>query len=170
MSYHLSLDLNYNCHTHSKRALALFLKFAVVICILSSLGTEAAAQVQPPDRDYLFLQDKLKKTEAKKRKKELAQKRAQASSSKITKDGNLPFDITASTIDFDTSGSVLTAAGNVIISYSTLIAESSEAKVNTVTNVAHLKKDIRISDINANLTAQSAEVNLATGESKLEDA
>lgn len=143
----------------------------LLCCAIFSLFSSAAlSQVQPPDREYLFLRDKLKKVEDKKRKKELAQKRAQAASSKLTKENKLPFDITATTIDFDTSGSVLSAAGNVIISYSTLIAEASTAKVNTITNEAELRNDVRISDINANLTADSAKVNLSTGESKLEEA
>ena len=147
-----------------------FKHFFIFLILILVFPTSTFSQVEPPDREYLFLRDKLKKLEDKKRKKELAQKRQKAASSKVKKDNKLPFDITASTIDFDTSGSVLSAAGNVIIAYSTLIAEASEAKVNTNTNDAELNKDVRISDINANLTANTAKVNLRTGESKLEDA
>ena len=146
------------------------LNSVIVVAIIALTSFDVTAQVQPPDKNYLYLQDKLNKVEAKKRKKELERKRQQAASSKLSKESNLPFDITASTIDFDTNGSVLEAAGNVIISYSSLIAESSEAKVNTLTNEAELSKDVRISDLNANLTAQKAHVNLENGEGRLEDA
>ena len=149
-------------------SLLVFLAIEVASSIFCSINV--SAQVVPPDREYLFLQDKLKKVNTRQQKKEIAQKRTRAASSKITKGGDsLPFDISASTLDFDTSGSILKAAGSVIISYSSMIAESSEAKVNTVTNEAELTKDVRISDVNANLTAQNALVNLGTGESKLDD-
>ncbi|HMO17491.1 MAG TPA: LPS assembly protein LptD [Oligoflexia bacterium] len=127
------------------------------------------AQVLPPDRRFLFLDDQLKKERAIERKREFKQKRARASASKAVTGVNLPFDIAADVIEFDTSGSVMEAIGNVIIAYSTLVAESSEARVDTVKNEAELSDDVRISDVNTNLTASSAKLNLDSGEGILKD-
>lgn len=130
---------------------------------------EAQQQVMPPDRRFIFLDDQLKRQRALQRKTEFKQKRSRAASSKALGGQSLPFDISADVIEFDTSGSVLEAAGNVIISYSSLIAEASEARVDTIKNEAELIEDVRISDVNSNLTAEKARVNLDTGEAFLEE-
>ncbi len=130
---------------------------------------EAQVQIMPPDRRFIFLDDQLKKERALQRKREFKQKRDRAASSKSPASGTLPFDISADTIDFDTSGSVLEATGNVIISYSSLIAEASIARVDTLKNEAELREDVRISDINSDLTAETARINLDTGEGHLEE-
>lgn len=148
------------------------LLLALVFSFVSFFSGTIQAQVEilPPDRRYIFLDDQMKRERAIQRKREFKEKRSQASASKAAQGQSLPFDISAETIDFDTSGSVLEAAGNVIISYSTLIAEASQAKVNTLKNEAELIDDVRVSDVNSNLLARSAKLNLETGEAQLEDA
>jgi lipopolysaccharide assembly outer membrane protein LptD (OstA) len=150
------------------RNLRLSLTFTFILTLFYDCAY-LAAQVETPDKRYLFNEDRVRKIKTQKRKKELAAKRKQAASSKVSKNSDLPFDISASTIDFDTTGSILTAAGNVIISYSSLIAEASEIKVNTKTNEATLSKDVRITDVDANMTAKQAHMNLDSGVGKLED-
>ncbi len=145
----------------------------VYLFVLILLGTTqgfAQIQVMPPDRRYIFLEDQMKRERAIERKREFKQKRSQASASKAVQGASLPFDISADTIDFDTSGSTLEAAGNVIISYASLIAEASQAKVDTLKNEAELLDDVRVSDVNSNLLARTARLNFETGEALMEDA
>ncbi len=138
-----------------------------VLC--NCFGTLSYAQIEPPDRRYLFQEDRVRKETVRKKKRETQQKKEQSASSKLANGQSLPFDISARTIDFDTSGSILTATGNVIISYATLVAEASKVTVDTASNEAQLTKDVRISEINANMTAQKATINLETQEGSLED-
>lgn len=144
--------------------------FSLLLFFLLTSEVFSQIQVMPPDRRYIFLEDQQRRERAIERKREFKQKRSQASASKALSDSSLPFDISADTIDFDTSGSVLEAVGNVIISYSSLIAESSEARVNTLTNEAELLHDVRVSDVNSNLLARSAKLNFETGDAMMEDA
>ncbi len=147
----------------------LFVLFNTFVLVCSCFLKLSHAQIEPPDRRYLFQEDRIQKETQKKKKKETQQKKEQSATSKLASGQQLPFDISARTIDFDTSGSILTATGNVIISYATLVAEASKITVDTTTNEAQLTKDVRISDINANMTAQKATINLETQEGSLED-
>jgi LPS-assembly protein len=141
----------------------------VLLVFLYAGQIYAQIQVMPPDRRYIFLEDQMRREMALERKREFRQKRSQASASKAVQGHDLPFDISADTIDFDTSGSILEAAGNVIISYASLIAEASRAKVDTVKNEAELIEDVRVTDVNSNLTARLARLNFESGEALMED-
>jgi LPS-assembly protein len=160
--YNYLVSKNLKLHRLTSFLFFLLLFFADIV--------HAQIQVMPPDRRYLFLEDQMKRERAIERKREFKEKRSQASASKAVSGETLPFDISADVIDFDTSGSILEAAGNVIISYSSLIAEASKARVDTTNNEAELSGDVRISDVNSNLLAELARINLESGEGFLEDA
>ena len=124
--------------------------------------SEAQAQVEAPDRKYLFQEDKNKRVIEQQRKNELRIKKQRAEARQaIGRD--LPFDVTADSISFDTSRNTLVAEGGVLITYSALIAEAKRAEVNVETNEALLEGDVRITDVTSEVTANRAEVNLTTG-------
>lgn len=155
----------------SRKIISIYCVLVHLVGLIYIVGnaSDVSAQIEPPDRRFLFQEDKIRKETVKKKKKESQTKKDQAATSKILNGQQLPFDISAKTIDFDTDGSVLTATGNVIVSYATLVAEASQAKIDTTTNQAELTKDVRISDINASMTAEKASVNLESQEGSLED-
>ena len=126
-------------------------------------------QIEQPDRKYLFLEDKHRK-EKDKRRKELMRQRKKAAEGSKTLGQQLPFDINAKSLSYDSSGNVINAEGDVIITYSSLIAEAQRGKVNIQTNQAELSGDVRISDVSSNIVADAAHVNLEDGTAQLDNA
>lgn len=157
------------------RKLPLSLGFLLVlICLLTkSLALYAqdwmSVGVQPPDREYIFSEDR----EQKKRLVSSNRKKTPKAKSGLQKLSNaegLPFDISALALNFDSSGNIIDANGDVLITYSTLITEAQEARVDIPSNQADLKGDVRISDVDGNMTADSGTINLDTGAGSLKNA
>ena len=125
-------------------------------------GSKAYAQIERPDRKYLFLEDKNKK-ELKRREKIELQQKKQAAKAQSNIPGGLPFDINATSLSFNSAENEIIAEGDVIISYSSIIAEALRSKVDIDDNKAELIGDVRISDIASNLTADYATVDFDNG-------
>ena len=131
----------------------------------------AFAQPTAPDRDYLYLEDKLKKERKDKggiESKELQKKRKDFEG--LEKGGKLPFDVNAKSITFDSAGNKIIADGGVIITYSTIVLEAVKGVVNLDTNVAQVSGDVRLTDSTGDISADSARINLKDGTGVLENA
>lgn len=141
--------------------------FAVCLTILyGALPPVVFSQIESPDRNYLFNADRDKDEEERRRKNELRQRKKMAEARQATGQ-ELPFDINAKSISFDSTANKLIAEGNVIITYSALVAEAMRGEVDVVTNEATLSGDVRITDITSDITADEAKISLETGEGGL---
>ncbi len=143
-----------------------FLSLTVVLVIVSGIAS-AYAQPEAPDRKYLFQEDKDKKEREQSQREAVRNKKKRYQSSE--KSGLLPFDVSATSLNFDSTGNKLIADGGVLITYSSFILEAMKAVIDVSTNEAEITGDVRISDVTGSLTADSAKLNLNTGSGHLED-
>lgn len=125
------------------------------------------AQIEPPDREYLFSEDKNVDLKKEQTKKEINEKRKQANE---LAGKELPFDIDATDIQYDTENKVVIAKGGVIVTTPTAVLEAEEGKFFVETNQAELKGDVRITEVSGTLYADSAEINLVDGTGKIKKA
>jgi len=96
------------------------------------------------------------------RKEDLARRQQQQ--------GNLPFDINAESIDYDTKGEKVTAQGDVSLYYSSTLVEADRGTFSIPTNEAAVAGDVRITDVAGDLVADEARLNLKTGAASLRQA
>ena len=143
-----------------------FLSLTCILVTFSGLAT-AFAQPEAPDRKYLFQEDKEKKEREQNQREALRGKKKRYQSSE--KSGQLPFDVSATSLNFDSTGNKLIADGGVLITYSSFILEAMKAVIDVSTNEAEITGDVRISDVTGSLTAESAKLNLNTGSGHLSD-
>lgn len=155
----------------TSRALVLLLLMTLVakIQIVTEARAQGLEQIDLPDRKFVFLEDLDKEREKKSpvRAKQIDEKRRRL---KERKQMDLPFDITASSIKYDTAKKVVICKGGVIIGYPTGIVEADEATFSTETSEAEIRGDVRIDDLAADLLAESATINLKTGKGVLRNA
>lgn len=148
---------------------AVSLFFLLAHLFLSDVPAAAEeGDLQPPDRKYLYLEDKYKKRTGRLKKKQIQAKRRSAQ--KALMSGTLPFDVNATTIGFDSSGNVINAEGDVIITYGAIVAEAEHGQVDIRNNQANLSGDVRITDVTGNLTADAANINLNDGSGSMHNA
>lgn len=139
--------------------------------LLSISRTFAQPRPQPPDSDYLFLEDKLKKENKDKASVEAeALRKKKKDFESLEKSGKLPFDVNAKQINFDSTGNKLLADGGVIITYSSMVLEAMKGVVDLTTKEATVSGDVRISDLSGTITADSARFNLNAGTGQMENA
>ncbi len=130
------------------------------------LAPRAEAQVEPPDRRFLFLEDRNKKERERLKKVATNQRRAQArAQQKQSKD--LPFDINATDLNFDQNSNKVIAEGNVAISHAGTSVTAEKGTFDLQNHIAELSGDVRINDITGNLIADNATLNLDAGTGKL---
>ena len=144
--------------------------FAVfaVSTILSAVAP-AHAQIESPDRRYLFREDRDKDKIEKRQRSEL--KARQQRASKLPPGApQLPFDISASTLTYDSEGNKVNAEGDVLITYSSLIAEAQHGQVDIANNQAFLKGEVRLTDVTSEITADQADVDLTNGTGRMDNA
>lgn len=144
---------------------ALFVFFEVLSSVF--LPALAHAQVEPPDRRYLFIEDKYKKVTEKKKRQTIAARR-KAVESERKKAASLPFDIDAKNLH--SSGNTISADGGLTIGFQNTLIEAEQGQVNTETKDAQLTGDVRIGDPTGTVTADKAFINLGSKEGWLEDA
>jgi LPS-assembly protein len=138
------------------------LAFLGIAFVVFGLVSHAEAQVEAPDRKYLFKEDKEKKIVDKQKRDALQQKKRTAEARQAA-GRDLPFDVNAVSLSFDSTRNLLIADGNVLITYSSLVAEAQRAEVDVTNNQAVLIGDVRITDVTSEITADRAEINLETG-------
>ena len=131
----------------------------------------AQSKPQPPDDKYLFMEDREKKEKRDKSSVEADNLKAKKKTyDELEKAGKFPFDINAKQINYDQTGNKILADGGVVITYSSIVMEAVKGVVDLQTNQAHVSGDVRISDLSGTITAQSATMNIKTGEGTLENA
>lgn len=122
--------------------------------------TIAIAQVEAPDRDFVFFEDKKKKKDDKKRQRDFQQKQKAL---RARQERGLPFDINATTVDYDSTLKNVKAEGGLIAAYGSTVLEAEQGLFNTETHDVELSGDVRISDLTGNLLADSVKLNLDSG-------
>ncbi len=127
----------------------------------------ATAQ-EPPDRRYLFEEDSKEKERAQDEREAIKKKKHHYQASE--KEGQLPFDVGATNMQFSSNGNELIADGGVILTYSSFVLEAAKAIINVSSNQVDLSGDVRITDVGTSMTADSAHVDIKTGHGTLDNA
>ena len=143
--------------------------FAAPLFLFTEPAT--AQTVSPPDRDYLFEEDRLRRLHRDPRSAraaEIAQKKQRYQ--KAEKAGNLPFDINARNLQYDTTGTKMLADGGLIITYSSMILEAMRGVVDITTSEAQVKDEVRITDVTGSVVADEARLDLKTGAGTMKNA
>lgn len=145
--------------------------FFTILLIVSPqiVFAQEIMEVERPDRDFIFLEDR-EDREVERVKKEEKKARKQAVRAQRSNIENLPFDINASNLKFDPESRTFHADGDVIITHSSSVIESDRAKVGVDTQQADLEGDVRIDELGADINAARAGFNLESGTGKLESA
>lgn len=148
--------------------------FVLVGCLfmLASVPRGNAQQtysIETPDRKFVFIedQDKAALKKLKKKQKEIDDKRQRLIARRTS---NLPFDISGTSIEYDSANKTVVGKGGVIIGYPTGVIEADEVRFNTETDETEIKGDVRIDDLTADIIADSAKVNLRSGRGTMENA
>ena len=161
--------LEINCVNFMCKKKAIIKVFPVLLLLFICLSSSRVFSqvVQPPSDEFLFLEDQGKK---KKQKRErLAELAARKKRLSERKQQNLPFDIDAEKISFDTTEQSILAEGDVIIGYPTGVVEADKGKFNLQNKRAELSGDVRVGDVNADIITDSAKISLESGEGILEN-
>ena len=145
---------------------SLFSVLGVLVPLLL-LNNLADAQIQAPDRKFLFEEDKVREKKIKEEREEIKKKRREIKD-QLEVQGQLPFDIDSKTIVYDSTGNVVELGGNVIIRYLSTILEADKAKLNLDTKDVELEGDIFIDDLSGEMSAERGSFNLDSKEGNLE--
>ncbi len=152
--------------------LVVFALFPFALVSIELLSVDAVAQtIPPPDRDYLFSEDRdrrLKRDFRSQRSAEIERKKKVYQQAE--KSGKLPFNVSAKTINYDRTGTKLLAEGGLIITYSSMILEAMNGTVDLTANRAEVSDQVRITDVTGSIVADSAEVNLKDGSGTIKNA
>ncbi|MCC6221848.1 MAG: LPS-assembly protein LptD [Deltaproteobacteria bacterium] len=143
--------------------------FGCFFCVEIFLSNEAVAQVEPPNRKYLFIEDQYKRE----RDKIARMQREQAERQQLSVgelDSNLSFDIDSPSINYESDGDVLRAEGGLTVSVGPNVFEADSGTFNVKTREAVLKGDVKFSDPTGSIFADVAELNLADVTGKLQEA
>jgi LPS-assembly protein len=142
----------------------------VIVLLALFCSSIAVAQVTPPSRRHLFTSDLNRKILKKKKKEEIKLRRQEVEAAKSVPGGDLPFDINAPSLRFDSTKNAMRADGGVILTYSTAVVEADEGEIDLETYDAHFAGDVIVSDVGDRLSANDAHLNLKTKEARLRDA
>lgn len=156
----MNIANNKNLILSSINSLFLLLVFNLLLC------GKAHSQIEPPDRRYLYESDKnfrvnsqVERANSNARKQRIKQKSLKAEGK--------PFNIEASTLKYDTEKQTLFADGEVSLTFGSSIAEASKGKVNSETNDVTLEGDVKIEDVDFDLTADLVELNMKQDTGKM---
>jgi LPS-assembly protein len=126
------------------------------------LSFKAQAQVSPPDRRFLFLEDRQREEKEEAKKLEIRRRREALKAQSSNVEG-LPFDISAGTISYDSSANKVMAKENLLVGHSLGIIEAEEGEFDIKTNEVQLRKNIRIMEVATDIVASEATLNLKSG-------
>lgn len=124
---------------------------------LSPFCRSAQAQIEPPDRKFVFFEDKDKKKKASDERKA---ERAKEGQRKDLEKKDLPLDVKAPVINLDSNKNKLNAEGGLLLHYSTAIVEAEKGTFDLETHDADLWGDVRVSDPTGSISADTAHLNL----------
>ena len=156
-----------NRYLVGRRLVGFFLVFFLELATIAGFSARAAAQVEPPDRRYLYIEDKYKKI-IEKKKRETIKVRRKAVEGERKKINALPFDIDAKNLHVN--GNTISADGGLTIGYQGTLIEAEEGQVNLDTKEAEFSGDVRVGDATGSMTADHANFNLKTKSGDLYDA
>lgn len=154
-------------------------KFPSALAILFQLLVVAVdvgisvAQVSKvaPNRDYLYLDDRLKKE-----KKDRSSVQAQAvekkrkAYQKLQASGEAPFNINARNIKYDQDNNRVLGDGGIVINYSSLVIEATQGVVDLSSNEAEVSGDVRMSDLGSSIVGDAARFDLDLGTGIIQNA
>jgi LPS-assembly protein len=140
-----------------------FIIFALpLFLIISGTSTTSRAQtIDPPTRNFLFLEDILEKKKTNKKKKEIQQKQSEVI--KKARAAGFPYDVNATNLNYDSANKKLIGDGGVIISYASAIIEAERSEISTEEKTADLMGDVRVSDISGTIAADQMSLKLDDG-------
>lgn len=128
------------------------------MCVFSSTLI-AKADVELPDRRYLYQEDKNRKYYEAVEKQKLKFKRDVIAVKSVTPEG-APLNVEASNLEYDTENDTIKANDDVLVTYSSTKMEGSSGIVNTETKDVELSGNVRVDDVDFDLLADSAKFNL----------
>lgn len=140
----------------------------LLLLSLALLAKQAMGQVEAPDKKYLFKEDRTAKKQEAKRKSALQKKRRQVA--KQTKLKGFPFDVSATTINYDSQKKKITGEGGVILGYGSSIVEAERGEIDVENKQAEVSGDVRITDLTGNLSADLAHLKMSDGTGYMENA
>lgn len=143
---------------------------SVIEAVVPQVVQSAVADdsIETPDEKYLFIEDQIKekKKKLKIQEKKIDEKRARLIAERKK---DLPFDIDAKSLHYDSQNRKVKAGGGIVIGYPTGIVEAEEAEIDIESADAEIRGNVRISDIVADITTDKAVFNLKSGLGRLEN-
>jgi len=150
------------------RAGRIFLALSFAAAALLSLTDAFAQSVEPPNKRFLFSEDRLERKKVSKKKKEIQAKQSQIV--KRAREQGFPYDLNATTVEYDSAGRKIRGSGGVIIGYASSILEAEEGEISLDDKVADLRGDVRVSDVAGTLAADEMHFKLDDGTGVLKNA
>ncbi len=148
-------------------------KSTILLCgmlLISSLflfTNQVQAQIEPPSRKFLFLEDQAKKERLKEKKRSPVTKPKEKSEAVRQK---LPFDIDSPSLQFDTKLNMAYAEGGLVITQDDAVLEADRASLDLNTYDVDLRGNVWLSDPSASISADGARLNLKSKEGSLDNA
>lgn len=128
-----------------------------------------AQEIQPPDRHFLFIDDKDKRERERLQKQaKKAQRRAVNQQFKPT--AGLPFDLNAENIKFDSEHKQVRAKDNVVMRYQSGTVEAATGDFDIDKKLGVLHGDVRMTEIGGSTSADAANLNIDNRTGTLENA
>ncbi|MBL7661310.1 LPS-assembly protein LptD [bacterium] len=140
-----------------KRALTVF----VFLIFSSSL---AHAQVEPPDKKFLFREERLRSKVRKARQKKIADARSELQKFDPER---VNIDLDSSKLKFDSTKNVVSTDKGITVVNGPAVLEAKKAEVNLENYNAKLSDDVWLSEPGGDVIASSADLNLKTRVGKL---
>ena len=152
-------------------SLAVYVFFQLQFGIFLPCLSEAQVTKTPPNKDYLYIEDKLKKE-----KKDRASIQAKAvekkrkAYQKLQSSGQAPFNISARDIKYDQDNNRVIGDGGIVINYSSLVIEATRGVVDLSSNEAEVSGDVRMSDLGSSIVGDTARFDLDLGTGIIQNA
>jgi LPS-assembly protein len=147
-----------------------WLFFACLLCFYATRFHQSALadnQVEPPDRRYLFLEDRTRKDREQEEKRIIQERRKQK---EAIGGGFQGFDVNAPDLRYDTANSLIHAEGGISIGRGSAMVEAERGTVNVETGISNLFDNVRIREPGGSIVATEAEFNLQNRTGTLKNA
>ncbi len=132
-------------------------------------NTILAEDIEGPTDEFLFLEDKNRDDEQSAKKQELKQRESEIQRYRQSGE-ELPFDLNAPTVRFDTTANKIIADGGLTLSFSSALVEADSAVIDLNNNEAEITGNVRINDVRSKVKADSVWLDLNTGAAEMSNA
>lgn len=146
-----------------------FLAVFILLLVNVFVVTKANAQVDPPDRRYLYRYDRNSDVNKIDKRRRLQQQKKELQAKRKRTEG-FPLDIDAGSLNYNTSDNSIEADGGLSVIHSSSLIEAQKGKFDLDNNTAILEGNILVNDISGVLAADNAKLNLKTGYAELVNA